>query len=273
MVNSTSSNFPDKFVPGEKIGHKTFNQLTETLKSSSVIKPAEGVSGNSFSSGNQISVENRLLRPPIFAKITNITPLVFDVSDFQVPSYWRNQSNCYGCYNEAGAFVTMLPIVYAYSWVEVPENLNSEKLGEQLFQTPNSFVPAAGADISGVGCLKTSPVIQEGLNYGTLRKTPAFHVNNELTYIVPGVIVEMFYGAGDYMLFNSSYYRGDVSPFFESNDYPFLRFNYGKGIPFPGEPKTVNQQKQWGPPSQNQNLFSGRYTDFEQPWLENEDHP
>ena len=277
MPYSTPTNIKSEYLPGEKIHPKSFNNISESLKSSVNSNTTSDLATSSGSFGKNVSVNERLLRPPIFAKITNVTALLFDSLNFTVPGDKKNYSNCYGFYNNVGAWKTRLPIVYAYSWVEVTEDLNINRLGEQLFPTSSSFVPAAGADFTGgSACLKTSPIIADGKNFGTPRKNPAFHVNNELTYIVPGVTIEMFYGAGDYMLFNYAYYRGDTSPYFHTMDLPYLGFAFGSGKSAIDETRTVNQNRNLNGgevPTHPQDMFSAKYTDFEQPWLEAEDHP
>lgn len=203
-----------KYVSGETPHHGTLNKINEGIKTASNKKITDGVQQNSGSSGNSYSINERLLRPPIWAMITNVNLLAYPPDYFEVPENWGNNSGCYGKI-VSGQFTKRAFYYWVYSWLEVTEDFNISRItnektirGNCIFPVAGSYVPAKGVDISFDNCLRYPPVVNTGKNFGTLRNNPLYNVNpHDPAYVSPGAVFKIYYGAGDYMLFNPRVWR------------------------------------------------------------------
>lgn len=234
MPHSTPSDFPDKYLPGEKPGFQSINKINEYVKSISNKKSGSGIETLSTSSGNSTSVNERLLRPPIWATITNISTIILLPDSFVAPPEKLNA--CYGGYLPSNQWENGMLKYYAYSWVEVTEDLKIGRnasletpRGNDIFPMAGSFVPTTQERLPQPACYRIMPIYNPNLNFGTLRSNPAYCVNmlNYSPLVGIGKVVKLYHGAGDYMLFEAR--RGTYDT-----------------------------------PTNN---------DFEQPWLPDEDHP
>lgn len=225
MPNSIPSNLPNKYNPEEKPKASSLNSIGNSIKSASSNKPSLGFQSTSQSFGNSNTVHENLLRPPIWAMITNINRIVIPADYYEVAnSYFNNISNCYGYYKDNRVY-TQAQEMFAYSWVQVEEDLQIGRnastktpYANDIFAVPGSFVPKSENLVSQPTCYRVAPIVNTGKLYGTLRKTPAYCVNQlrSVPFIGPGKIVKLYFGTGDYMLFTARLKTFDAA---QNHDY------------------------------------------------------
>jgi len=261
MPNSTPSNFPNKYSPGEKPHPRSISTVANTLKGISNSNSADGIQRNSSSGGNFNALDQRSLKPPIWAMITGVG-FIWVPKDLSGLNAGRvpKGSLCYGIYGDVkdeygnildSMFAETDYLALACSWVELTEDLKfgrvsdiNKRLGNDVFAIPNAFVPKPGDGVALPACYRVAPIYQPNTNFGTIRKNPAFDVNimraGTGSEVGPGKIVKLYYGNGNYMLFST---RTQTTMFEQGISYTSPMFQIGLEH------------------------------DDEQPWLESEDHP
>ena len=213
-LNLNSSENTGKYISGDKPKYTSLNTIAEALKTSSTTITSGNIQQHSSSSGNSYQVNERLLRPPIWAMITNVSLVALPPDYFEIPSGWANNSLCYGFFL-GGSFRKKAFYYWVYSWVEVNDDFYISRItdpktirGNCVFPVKDSYVPAKGVDISFDTCLRYPPVQNKDFNHGTLRNNPLYNVNpHDPAYVSPGAVFKIYYGAGDYMLFNPKSWR------------------------------------------------------------------
>lgn len=197
-------NFPD-FTGGDRLTSKTVNKLIDSIQAASINNPSGGgLNSSNTSSGNSMSLPEDVARPPIWAQIISIK---------------RNSAPTSGSGSVSGIGGTSAcpDYVYAYGWVELIEDVNIARSKSEFFFV-NPVESTSGSATSGTGGVinESSKADQSVLEcrdinalntsvggmLGTPESFPAYEVNNQVVSL--GTIVKLYFGHGNYMLFNNT---------------------------------------------------------------------
>lgn len=224
MSFSTPSNFPDNLKPKDRLGYQSAKNLTDSIKAASNTN-ASLLNMSSGSSGNSVGVNARSLQKPIWAVITNIVNVVYQVYNWDFSKFTAEQKSqiteFYPCdaakkmLNPNSTFLLQVP---TYSWSEVIDDIDLNRTIPGAYNRIMPFFniqnnkPFAESTTYPLPC-KSYSIPPESTNQGTTRRNPAYCINNSInrdTYgknyslIGVGDIALLWYGSGPYMFFQSA---------------------------------------------------------------------
>lgn len=198
----------NKFSRGMQISAGNLNKIAEAAVSSSINAPSEGgINSLNSSAGTRFNLSENISKPPIWAQIVSIQRIE---SELGLSG---------GSGSGVGTTSACPSYVYAYGWVELIEDLNIDRKGQEFFYIA-PIPPASGSgSSSGVNSsiindsdIKDQVILEcrdinelsasVGGMTGTPTSFPALEVNNQVTSL--GTVVKLYFGQGNYMLFNNT---------------------------------------------------------------------
>lgn len=198
----------NKFTRGMQISASNLNKIAEAASSSSLNAPSEGgINSLNSSAGTRFNLSENISRPPIWAQIVSIQRIE---SELGLSG---------GSGSGVGTTSACPSYVYAYGWVELIEDLNIDRKGQEFFYIAPIPPISGSGSISGVNgsIINDSDVKDQvvlecrdinelsasvGGMTGTPTSFPALEVNNQITSL--GTVVKLYFGQGNYMLFNNT---------------------------------------------------------------------
>lgn len=197
-----------KFSRGMGISASTLNKIAENTASNSINVPTDGgINSINSSSGTRFNLSENIARPPIWAQIVSIQRI-----DSELGLSGGSGSG-------VGSTSACPSYVYAYGWVELVEDLNIDRKGQEFFYIAPIPTTSGSGSTSGTNgsvinesnskdqtVLQCREINQLGASVGGMTGTPenvpALEVNNQVVAL--GTVVKLYFGQGNYMLFNNT---------------------------------------------------------------------
>ena len=198
----------NKFSRGIGISASALNKIAENTASNSVNVPTDGgINSINSSAGTRFNLSENIARPPIWAQIVSIQRIE---SELGLSG---------GSGSGVGGTSACPSYVYAYGWVELVEDLNIDRKGQEFFYiAPIPTASGSGSTSGANGSVindsnsKDQSVLQcrdinqlnasVGGMTGSPDSCPALEVNNQVVSL--GTVVKLYFGQGNYMLFNNT---------------------------------------------------------------------
>ena len=211
----SQSNF-NKFNRGRSLKADDLNKIAASASASSVNTPTGGgLDASSSSVGTFYNLNENVARPPIWAQIISIQRVLSTSAT----------SGSGGSMSGVGTSSSCPNYIYSYGWVELVEDLNVDRQGQEFFFiAPIENISGSGSNSGSTSGSKSNNSIindsdskdqvvlqcrdinQIGVNVGGMTGTndslPAYEVNNQVTSL--GTVVKLYFGHGSYMLFNNT---------------------------------------------------------------------
>ena len=207
----SQSNF-NKFNRGRSLKSEDLNKIAASASASSVNTPTGGgLDASSSSIGTFYNLGENVARPPIWAQIISIQRVLSASATSGSGSSMSGVGTSSSCPN----------YIYSYGWVELVEDVNVNRQGQEFFHiAPIQTISGSGStsgssvnnsiinssDSKDQVVLQCRDINQLGVNVGGMtgstESLPAYEVNNQVTSL--GTVVKLYFGHGNYMLFNNT---------------------------------------------------------------------
>lgn len=207
----SQSNF-NKFTRGRSLKAEDLNKIAASASASSVNTPTGGgLDASSSSIGTFYNLGENVARPPIWAQIISIQRVLSASATSGSGSSMSGVGTSSSCPN----------YIYSYGWVELVEDVNVNRQGQEFFHiAPIQTISGSGStsgssvnnsiinssDSKDQVVLQCRDINQLGVNVGGMtgstESLPAYEVNNQVTSL--GTVVKLYFGHGNYMLFNNT---------------------------------------------------------------------
>lgn len=210
----SSPNLPE-YKTGDSVRSQSLNEMASAARSLSANSNSTGIHGYSTSSGNALSLDEVIQKGPFWAMVTGVRrkygPGQYpSLTDPDCPAIAAQFEYCFPPYNPERC----PNYWYAHSWVELVEDYNLSKHGEEIFSiTVDSKLPAYQQPLNNINKLETGEPLEvykrscraiygeympsRGMQ-GNIHEYPLYEVNN---LILPkGYVTIIYPGKGAYML-------------------------------------------------------------------------